>query len=366
MIASKRSRYGIGASQRRCRRAHRRDDERGVTLVDVVVALVVASLTIMIVAQSFVVIQTIRRSVASAADAHGVAAFALRTLAIQAANAGGGLAQAADAFDSCPATSDAATALRPLALVITDGGRADRPDSLVVRQSLAVSAVPARFVSAASAGSPFQVEAVDGFTAGDRVIATSRDGRCVISDVTEIASAGPGIIDVTHTPVAVDMPATSVLLSLGTAGRASTSRYDVVSGTLRGTDIGNGDAPNPLVSNVANLKFQYGIDSDGDGALDTWVIAAGPWSAANLAAAPRATLDRIKAVRIGIIARTERIDPTHTRDFHWVLFDCELTDKSACPGRLEGTIAATVDGAYRYRIIETIVPLRNALWNRAS
>ena len=52
--------------------------------------------------------------------------------------------------------------------------------------------------------------------------------------------------------------------------------YDVASGTLRSTDRANGDAPSPLVSNVVNLKFQYGIDSDGDGMLDTWVRAEPP------------------------------------------------------------------------------------------
>jgi len=364
MTESVHLRSGVGATRRHRLAAHR--GERGLTLVDVIVALVVAALTIIVVAQSFIVVQTIQRSVSGAADAHGAAAFALRTLAIQVANAGAGLAQAAEAFDGCPTTADVATALRPLALLITDSGRADRPDALVVRQSYAATAVPARFVSAASAGSDFQVEAVDGFSVGDRVIATSRDGRCVTTDVTDIAAAGPGVIDVTHAPVDVDLPATSVLLSLGPAGRASTSRYDVVSGTLRSTDIGNGDAPNPLVSNLVNVKFQYGIDSDGDGALDTWVSATGAWSPANVLVTPRATLDRIKALRIGVIARAERIDPTRIRDFHWVLFDCELANKSACPGRLEGTIPATVAGAYRYRIMETVVPLRNALWNRAS
>jgi type IV pilus assembly protein PilW len=365
-MASMRKRSGFATARRQLRQAHRRNEERGVTLVDVIVALVVASMTIIVVAQSFVVVQTIRHSVSGAADAHGVAAFALRTLAIEAANAGAGLAQAADAFDSCPATADAATTLRPLALMITDGGRVDRPDALVVRRSLAASAMPARFASAASAGASFHVEAVDGFTVGDRVIAASGDGRCLITDVTGIASGGPGIIEVTHAPVAADMPATAVLLSLGAAGRATVSRYDVVSGTLRSTDIGNGDAPNPLLSNVANLKFQYGIDSDGDGVLDAWVSATGPWSAANLATAPRATLDRIKALRIGVIARTEQRDRAQTRDFHWVLFDCELADKSACPGRLEGIVAAAAGGAYRYRTMETVVPLRNVLWNQAS
>jgi len=352
-------------SLRRRWRTRRLHCARGVTLVDIVVALVVASLTIIVVAQAFVVIQTIRRSVAGAADAHAASALALRTLAIAAANAGAGITQVADAFDSCPVAADAATTLRPLAVLITDGGRADRPDSLIVRQSLAPSTVAARLLSAAPAGSSWTIEAVDGFNVDDRVIATSRDGRCAMTDVTGIASGASGAITLAHAAVDTDLPVTSLLLSLGPHARASTSRYDLVAGTLRSTDIGNGDAPNPLVSNIVNVKFQYGIDSDGDGALDTWAPAAGAWSAANVAAAPWATLARIKALRIGVIARTERVDRTQTHDVHWVLFDCELADKSACPGRLEGTFPPAADGGYRYRVIETVVPLRNALWNRA-
>ncbi|HET8832564.1 MAG TPA: hypothetical protein VFN86_10840, partial [Casimicrobiaceae bacterium] len=284
-------------SSRRRWRTRRLHCARGVTLVDIVVALVVASLTIIVVAQAFVVIQTIRRSVAGAADAHAASALALRTLAIAAANAGAGITQVADAFDSCPVAADVATTLRPLAVLITDGGRADRPDSLIVRQSLAPSTVAARLFSAAPAGSSWTIEAVDGFNVDDRVIATSRDGRCAMTDVAGIASGATGAITLTHAAVDIDLPVTSLLLSLGPHARASTSRYDLVSGALRSTDIGNGDAPNPLVSNIVNVKFQYGIDSDGDGALDMWAPAAGAWSAANVAAAPWATLARIKALR---------------------------------------------------------------------
>jgi hypothetical protein len=64
--------------------------------------------------------------------------------------------------------------------------------------------------------------------------------------------------------------------------------------------------------------------------------------------------------------RTDRVDRAQTRDFHWVLFDCDRDDKRTCPGRLEGTIAATAQGGYRYRVLETVVALRNLLWNRAS
>ena len=355
-----------GGSRWRPGLRHRVARQRGVTLVDVLVGLVVALFTMVVVYQTFVVVQTIRRNVAAAADAHGSGEFALSTLAIHAQNAGAGIAYAARWLDSCPVTADIASTLRPIDVLIEDSGRVDRPDSLVIRQSFASGGIPVRFVAPASAGTFFRVEAVDGFSAGDRIVAISRTGVCAMADVTGIVPAGGGVLDITHSAVATDLPVTSLLLNLGPATRASTARFDVVAGTLRSTDLGNGDAPNPLVSNIANLKFQYGIDTDADGAIDTWVTAGagGGWSANDVLAAPRATLERIQALRIGVIARSEQIDSTRTRSYHWVLFDCELADKRACPGRLEGTIAASAAGAYRYRALEAVVPLRNGVWNR--
>jgi len=337
-------------------------------LIDVLVGLAVAMFTVVVVYQAFVVVQAIRGNASAAADTHGSGTFALFTLATQIANAGAGVASAARWLDSCPDSGDVATSMRPLNAVIVDSGDDNRPDSIVLRQSLARTvAAPAAFAAAAPAGANFRVEGDDGFAAGDRVVAISRTGACVMTEVTAISSIGAGLVDVAHGPVAIDLPSTSLLLNLGQASRASTSRYDVVSATLRSTDVSNGDAPNPLVSNIMNVKLQYGIDSDGDGALDTWVTArSGPFSPAMLLAAPRSTLDQIKAIRIGVIARSERTDRSLVRAYQWVLFDCELEDKSACPGRLAGTIAASSSGGYRYRVFERVVPLRNALWNRGS
>ena len=67
-----------------------------------------------------------------------------------------------------------------------------------------------------------------------------------------------------------------------------------------------------------------------------------------------AELRRIKAVRIGIIVRSDEFD----RDapaFDWTLFECtaqEAVDYT-CPAALTGTLPAN----YRYRVYETIVPL---------
>ena len=334
-----------------------------------IVGLAVAMIVLVVVYQAFVAADVVRRNAASVADAQATAAFALATVASQVGNAGAGWAAASRWLDTCPATADIATSLRPVHVLITDGGAADRPDSLVVRQTFAHAlALPAAIASAASAGASFSVESPDAFAVGDRVLAITRTGNCASTIVTALAPPVAGVVDVTHTGTAIDLPITTVLLDLGAAGLASTMRFDVASGALRTQDLANGDAPTPLVSNIVNLKFQYGVDGDGDGTLDTWVRAdaAGPWSPASLLAAPRATLARIKAIRIGVIVRTDRPDQTIARDFHWVLFDCADDDKSTCPGRLEGTIAGGANGRYRYRVLEAVVPLRNLLWDAAS
>ena len=341
--------------------------QRGVTLVDVLVALAVAMLTMVLVYATFALVQSARRSAASAGDLQANGVFALSTLSNFVANAGAGLAAASRWLDTCPTGADIATTLRPVHVLITDGGAADRPDSLVVRQSIArTGGVIAAFVAEALPDAPFRIAAVDGYVAGDRVVAISRTGACASATVTAVATTAPGVLDVGHAPIGVTLPVTSVLFNLGAATRAAALRLDVAGGSLRSTDLTNGDAPNPLVANLVNVKFQYGIDSDGDGALDTWVAAAdtGPWGAASLMTAPRDVLDSIQAIRIGVIARSERTERAQTRAFHWVLFDCELDDKTACPGRLEGTIAASPGGGYRYRVYETAVPLRNMRWNR--
>ncbi|MGE5168842.1 MAG: PilW family protein [Rudaea sp.] len=341
---------------------------RGGSLIEVLTGLAVGLLCIVIVYRAFVAIDGVRRNATMVADAQGNANFALFTLASHLGNAGASISAAARFLDTCPAGTDIATTLRPIEALITDGGAPDRPDSIVVRAGRALAAaLPASFADAAPAGSPFQVQSPDAFAVGDRAVAISRTGSCAMTQITAVGAPVGGVSAIDHTPVAIDFPVTSVLLDLGPASRGWATRFDVAAGTLRSTDVANGDAPVPLASNIVNFKLQYGIDADGDGALDTWASAASAgFSPATLLAAPRATLERIEAIRVGVIVRTERADARLSRGFDWVLFDCQQEDKTACPGRLTGTIAASAAGSHRYRTYETIVPLRNVRWNRGT
>jgi type IV pilus assembly protein PilW len=338
----------------------------GGSLIDVLMGLAVGLLCIVIVYRVFVALDGVRRNAALVADTQSNATFALFTLVSQIGNAGAATAAAARYLDTCPAVTDVASTLRPIDVLITDGGAADRSDSIVVRGSLApAAALPAGFADAAPAGAPFRVQSPDAFAVGDRVAAISRTGTCAMTEVTTVGASAGGVSTIEHGEVAVDFPVTSVLLDLGRARRGFATRFDVASGALRSTDLSNGDAPVPLASNIVNFKVQYGVDADGDGTLDTWASAASAdFAPATLLAAPRATLERIEAIRIGLVVRTERSDAELSRRFDWVLFDCEQEDKTSCPGRLTGAIGASAAGSYRFRTYETIVPLRNVRWNR--
>jgi type IV pilus assembly protein PilW len=138
-------------------------------------------------------------------------------------------------------------------------------------------------------------------------------------------------------------------------------RYDVANGTLRSLDLTTpGATPNPLASDVLNLKLQYGVDTDGDGFLDRWVsAAAAPWDPTSVLAASAATLARIKAVRLGLVVRSPAFERDVRAPYDWVLFDCAGADAASCPGRLAGTLPPH----WRYRTYETVIPLRNAIWN---
>jgi type IV pilus assembly protein PilW len=264
---------------------------------------------------------------------------------------------------TCPATADMATSFHPIPVLITEGalGPAD-PDNFVVNYSISNSVIaPAPFTQNAAAGAPYVVQSPLGFKAGDLVVAISGGGKCDPSKITAVSApdAATGEVTITHTGAPDPFSTDAFLLNMGSAANAQRIKYDVdpAKGVLRSTALWDStgaavaQAPNPLASNIVNMKLQYGIDTGTDGLMDTWVNPTGAWSAATVLAAPITTLTKIKAVRIAILVRGEQWDKT-LGDYNWSFFD----------GTVSGTILA-VNGNYRYRIYETVVPMRNSIWN---
>jgi type IV pilus assembly protein PilW len=337
--------------------------QRGAGLAEALVGTLVGLVAALVMLGALASAEGFKRDAAGLAEAAQTATLTAFALGAEIANAGQGLAAAAGALASCPDTGDIRSTLRPIAVLITAGTGSTESDTVVVSYGASSAvATPMPLASAAPGGSDLRVRAPLGFAAGDRIVAAGAAGQCAAATATAVSPPDVlGIVDVTHTGIPLSLPAEAAVVDLGPAERVRRVRYDVVDGTLRSLDLAApGATPNPLASSVAVLKLQYGIDSDDDGALDRWVSAdVPPWDPASVLAAPASVLARIKAVRLGLIVRSETVARALRAPFSWQLFDCGESDDVPCPGRLAGTLPAS----RRYQVYETVVPLRNVIWN---
>jgi len=343
--------------------------ERGFSLIEIMVGIVIGMIAVLVIYQVFAAAEGLRRNTTSVGDAQQNGLLSSFMLNIELANASNGIADAMTDLGTCTATADIATTFRPIPLLITDGGA--NSDLFTVNYSLSQRVVtPVQFSQNAAAGAPYEVISPNGFKTDDLIVAISAstpaicDVTRVVSVAADPGSANPldplsGQVKITHTGAPDPFSGDSLLLNIG-PNKSSAQRvtYDVNAGVLRSTALWdangapNPQTPNPIASNVIMMKLMYGID-DGAGGV-TWNAAVGNWSPANVLAADNTTLKKIRAVRLGIVVQGEQYDkalatevPTPT----WTLFapDVNLTG-ALLPG-------------FRYRTYETIIPLRNPVWN---
>ena len=389
-------------TERSSARAHR--EQRGFGLIEIMVGVVIGLIAVLVIYQVYAVAEGFKRNTTAAGEAQQNGLFSAFVLGMEIGNGGAGMAAAAQDLASCPDPGGAmpqrfAQSFRPIPVLITDGGASATSDSFVVNYSMATTlANSALFTGNAAPGATFPVQSPGGFHIDDLVVGisapTAPGSPCASSRVTAVTVPDAnGIVTITQTPLfpagGIDFFGSSVLLNMGPCNRAQKIQYSVNNGVLystplldtSGANCGNLANPligNPLASNILVMKVEYGIDSNLDPKrlLDTWVQAsAAPWDPATLLPAPITTINQIKAVRIGIIVQSDQFDKNlagftggdYTNgDYNWVLFDCADANKANCPGRLTGSVPATVSpaGNWRFRKYETVIPLRNEIWNK--
>jgi len=362
--------------------------QRGFGLVEIMVALVVGMLAILVIYQTFAVSEGYRRNTVGASDAQQGGLFSMLAAGIELANAGNAVSLAAEELSKCrPFATNPATTFQPIPVLITAGATKDDPDSFVVTYSTTRSIVaPVNLLRKSPSANKLFVQSPNGFAVGNRVIAVQQStGKCAMSVVADrspkLAPAevprdgGEAELTLATNAAADFMGDADVeparVLDMGPAASPQRMLFDVVDGALRTTDILTaGAGPIALADNVVNMKLQYGIDTTvpPDDIVDDWVPATGGWERIALLAPAGLTADQnlaklkqIKAVRIGLVVRSSQYDRDVTGTTPWTLFDCPAHDAS-CPGRLTGTLPAN----WRYRTYETVIPLRNQLWNGAS
>jgi type IV pilus assembly protein PilW len=111
-----------------------------------------------------------------------------------------------------------------------------------------------------------------------------------------------------------------------------------------------------IASDIVDLQAEYGISLAGQQDVSSWVPATGIWAGTLTSA----SLARIKAVRVAIVARGEFEKPDDAGN-------CSATTASmATTWSTWATFAPTNYGTqwdcYRYKVFETVIPLRNLIW----
>jgi type IV pilus assembly protein PilW len=135
--------------------------------------------------------------------------------------------------------------------------------------------------------------------------------------------------------------------------------YPMLNGTKTSLQVADG---------VLEMHALYGVDESGAGTITNWVAPTGTWALSNLVTqAPGAAgspgsgaylLERIKAIRVGLILRTDLPENTKTGA---VITAGPLTLFSDLAGLTYTRTLSTAEKGYRYRTVEATIPVRNNL-----
>ncbi len=353
-------------------------NERGFSIVELMVGLVISMVVSLAVFQTFGAFEAQKRTTTTGTDTQANGLVALQNLERDLKMAGDGLSN--DWLQSCTNVfhtyNGAPIPNFSLAAVsIIDGGAGS--DQIIVRRGTSVRsngalglAIPMSSVSA-----PLEVTNTLGFFAGDiAVIADKPPGgtNCSlfqVNNVNEFAGGG-GAAQLIHNAGLFNAPgagwpvhdANAQIFNLGNLVQRT---YSVVANALQTQDF-PAAAGVAVASEIVQLQAQYGIDADNNESIDAggWVNATGVWAAPG-----PAQFRQIKAVRLAIVARGALQEKVNASSV------CDATPTTVWPssGLPAWGSATMLDVSaipnwrcYRYRVYETTVPLRNVIWGNVS
>lgn len=144
-------------------------------------------------------------------------------------------------------------------------------------------------------------------------------------------------------------------------------KYDATNtinyGKLQMTDqfrvLTQGAVTQDLMDGIVDLQAQYGKDTNGDGTVDVWTKVLSRNAPANFDAID---IMQVIAVRLAVLARDDHYQKPSTPGG-----PCEATTAANRPTWSGGAFltfdaAGALPSCYKYRVFETVVPLRNMIW----
>lgn len=347
----------------------RRIQQYGFSLVEIMVGMLIALLSTLAVMQVFVAWEGQKRTTSSGSDAQSNGAIALYNIERDLRMAGYGMG-VSDALN-CTVNQNyngTSSSLSLVPVTITQGA-GSLPDGITILYSSKDSfSLPARItVDHPAQATNFFINSTVGLAEGDILVAWEAGKECTLIQITGIPS---GNIQIHHQSTSPwnppggqnIFPASGYKIGakLFNFGNLPTRVYSVSTTTPNGglqlnttihTATGLSTSTDILSSDIINLQAEYGLDDGAggaanDGIVDTWTTVA------------PANLKQILAVRLAIAARgtvREKIAVT-TNNGTWSGGTIDLTKNADGTNNPDWQF-------YRYKIFETIIPLRNMIWN---
>lgn len=362
--------------------------QKGFSLVEVVVGLGIGMISMVVIMQVFAVFEGEKRTTTSGADAQNDGAIALFLIEQDAKMAGWGMdakvySGCDNTFSYCDGSAACGGVAGPLpamnfaSLTLKDGGTG--PDTMSAHYftnpeesgfSLPHNTTVQKTMPPTS--SELDVERVTGCEAGDLLL-VSQTGNCTVMQVTKVQETvkrfqhNPGANGPFNPPASYQRengwPGYTVGAKvacfkpppMGALYHHSYS-IDPVTRQLVRTYPGGREV---VATGMMDLQIQYGVaPAGGSKAVDDWVDAQGDtWENPTLE-----DVKRIKAIRIALVVRSAQYE--RPKEGVCAVTTEEMVRKWSSWAQFN--IASYGDDwqCYRYKVFETVVPLRNVPWEK--
>lgn len=365
-----------------------RASTRGVTLIELMVGMTIGLIAVVIITQVLFMAEGQKRTTSSGSDAQVNGALALYTLQREIQMAGYGLTTSNTALGcDIRAQRGGVNQTWTLAPVIITDGTAGAPDSISTLGAVKASpALPTKVTeNHPTTSTEFLVSTRVGIAAGDVLIAVPNiiDAThwCSLLNATAVTNdaAGNHVAHVTGTtgpwnqdPASTIFPtggydAGSYLINVGQLVRRLYS-VDTTTLTLQAqaqnTQAGLAmSVADSLYPQIVNMQAMYGKDTNGDGVVDTYD---------NVTPTTSAQWAQVLAVRIAVVARSTQYEKEAVTSAEpvWDFGSAPtVAGSAACPAATTNKCVTLKVNTlpdwdhYRYKVYESVVPLRNVLWS---
>jgi type IV pilus assembly protein PilW len=355
--------------------------QAGFGLVEIMVGLAIGMIATLVIVQVATIFEAQKRTTTGTADAQTNGSIALYTIQRQAQMAGFGLpifsqnnsslqCDPSPTFDHDGNPATAAIGIFPVSIATVGN------DDVITIRSAPVP-ITGSSLAVSNGGTPITITA---FNTASNVASVANNLACQVGDIAIVSNgAACTLTKVTglSTPPAYTQitlqtaPATGTAIgaSLGCMGGWTETVYRVNNGNMEENGA-------PSVAGIVTIQVQYGISAAANNNQVTqWVDPTGAtWAAPTIA-----NRNRIKAIRVAVVARNGLLEKDNVSGVDvggGVYKACSSQTDNAPTGvcAWAGSVASPAPEIdlsadpnwrkYRYRVFETIIPLRNMIWSK--